>query len=386
MRANPVFSRRATKGFTLVELMVGVTVALLGLLVITGVLVNAKNQQQTTSSGADAQTSGTIASSIIERDVRMAGYGLNSSDLLGCEVYAYDEGVSPARSFSFTVSPGAISTGVANAYGTPDNLTVTYGTSDVGLSSPQLTSAHNGNNANYKVNNRFGFHEGDLILAVEPVDRYRPNASTSAPEVGANGLYDCVLSQVTGVPGGNQADNIIHNSGNYTNAAGQNVPARYNKPSGLGIGMTTAAKIYNLGSAPISVTYAVNATFELTRQNSLVDVTPTSIAENIVMLRASYGKDTNSDGNVDTWDQVAPTSPALWAQVIAIRFAVVARSHNREAAMVTGNSLTLWPSVTMPNGTVIAGPTLALSDEQRHYRYRVFRSLVPLRNMIWGTS
>jgi type IV pilus assembly protein PilW len=387
MRTHPTLSRISSRGFTLVELMVGVTVALIGLLVIAGVLDNANRQKRTTASGADAQTSGAIASHMIETDVRMAGYATNFSDLLGCEIYGYDEGTTPARSFVFTISPAAIVPGTPNAYGTPDNLTITYGASDVGFSAPQLTQANNGSNANYKVNNRFGFHEGDLIIAVEPVDRYTPNATTFAPTLGANGLFDCVLGQVTGVPGTpGQSDNIIHNSGNYTNAVGDNVPARYNKPSGMGISLTTSAKIFNMGPMPINVTYAVTTDSQLTRLNSFSDTAPLSVAENIVMLRARYGKDTNGDGNIDTWDQTTPTSAALWQQVIAINFAVVARSHARETGMVTGASLQLWPSATMPGGAVIAGPTLPLTDEQRHYRYKVFHSLVPLRNMIWGTS
>lgn len=387
MRAHSVSSRRSCRGFTLTELMVGVTVAMLGLLVIVGVLDNASRQKRTTASGADAQTSGAIASHMIEADVRMAGYAMNASDLLGCEIYAYDEGVSPARGFVFTVSPAAITPGTPNAYGTPDNLTITYGTSDVGGNAPQLTEANNGTNANYKVNNRFGFHEGDLIVAVEAVDRYTPDATTFAPTNGANGFWDCVLGQVTGVPGTpGQSDNIIHNSGNYTNTLGQNVPARYNKPSGLGISLTTAARIYNLGALPVSVTYAVNTASQLTRQNAVTDTDALSVAENIVMLRARYGKDTDGDGNIDTWDQTTPTSAVLWQQVIAIHFAVVARSHARDVSLVTGASLALWPAATMASGTVIAAPALALTDEQRHYRYKVFHSLVPLRNMIWGAS
>lgn len=374
--------------------MVGVAVAMIGLMVITGVLVNAKNQQQTTGGGADAQTSGAIASSIIERDLRMAGYAVNFIDLLGCEVYGYDEVVSPARNFAFTVMPAGVSSGTANDYGTPDNLSITYGTSDVGFSAPQLTTNYQGSDAThfsdaYKVNNRFGFHPGDIVVAVEAADSYSPNAGTSAPQAGANTLYDCVLAEVSGVPSASgQTDQIAHLRGTYTNALGETATARYNQPSGsrLGINFTTAAKIYNLGSTPVNVTYAVNSTNQLTRLSTLTDSSAVPIAENIVMLRARYGKDTNNDGSIDTWDQTTPTTPALWQQVVAIHFAVVARSHKRESTMVSTNSLTLWPAITMASSAVIAGPSMALTDEQRHYRYKVFHSLVPLRNMIWGTS
>ncbi len=380
-------SSNSARGFSLVELMVGVTVAMIGLLVITVVLSNANVQKRTTASGADAQTSGAIASHMIETDVRMAGYAINSPDLLGCEIFAYDEGTSPARNFTFTINPVTISPGTANEYGVPDALTITYGTSEVGFSAPHLTQANNGTNANYKVDNRFGFHEGDLIVVVEEVDNYKPDPTTFAPVAGLNGFFDCIMAQVTGVPGTpGQSDNIIHNSGNYTNSLGQNVPARYNKPSGLGVPHSTAAKIYNLGPLPVNVTYAVSSALQLTRFNSLVDTSARTVGENIVMLRAKYGKDTNEDGVVDVWDQTTPTTPALWKQVLAIHFAAVARSHAREGTMVSGASLVLWPNMTLPGGGTAAGPTMALSDEQRHYRYKIFHSVVPLRNMIWGNS
>jgi len=387
MRLDHTLSKARSRGLTLVELMVGITVAMIGLLVITAVLENSSRHKRTTASGADAQTSGAIASHMVETDVRMAGYAISNPSLLGCEIYGYDEGTSPARNFVFSFVPVTISAGVANDYGVPDNLTITYGTSDVGFSAPTLVQAHNGNNANYKVSSRFGFHEGDLVVVAEQADNFTPDATTFAPLAGANGISDCVLAQVTGVPGTpGQTDNIIHNSGNYTNALGQNVPARYNKPGGLGVSFSTAAQVFNIGPLPVNVTYAVSTSHQLTRINAVVDVAARSIGENIVMLRAQYGKDTNSDGVVDTWDKTTPTTPALWQQVVALHFAVVARSHARESTMVTGASLQLWPDVTLPGGGTAAGQTLALSDEQRRYRYKVFHSLVPLRNMIWSNS
>lgn len=367
-------SRSGQSGFTITELMVGVTIALIGLLLIAGILVTVNQQKQTTSSGADAQTAGAVAAYLIERDARMAGYGINLSPLLNCEVHAYDEGVSPAREFSFSLVPVLITPGTAT---TPDSLTFTYGSADVGLSPPNLTQAHNGNNANYKVDNRFGFHEGNLIVVSE-----------DGVDTDGDDVDDCTLAQVTGVPGTpGQTDNIIHNSGNYTNAYGQNVAARYNKPSGLGIAYSTNAQIYNLGDMPVSITYAIDTqNNSLTAWKLLTDTTALEVAENIVFLRAQYGKDTNDDGTVDTYDQVTPTDSTTWQQVIALRFALVARSHKREGELVSPASLTLLPEITLPNGTTLAAETLALDDEARRYRYKVFRVLVPLRNMIWSAE
>jgi len=381
MRKSSKNHRKFSNGFTLIELMIGLTIALVFLLIVGVIFTNANQQKSTTSSGADAQTSGALGSHMVERDLRMAGYGINISDLLACEIYAYDETISPARNFTMMAVPVIITKGnttqtSTNPYGTPDTIAISYATSDTGFSLAQLTSANNGGNANYKVSNRFGFHEGDIIVVVEPVDRYTPDATTGAPTLGANGINDCVLSQVTGVPGGGNSDNIIHNSGNYTDASGKNVPAQYNKPSGLGISFTTNAKIFNFGSGPVNVTYGINTKSELTRQESFSNTAAQAVADNIIMLRAYYGRDTNGDGTVDSWNQTTPTTSADWKTVLAVQFAVVARSQKKEATAVTSSPITLWSG----------GPTLTLSADQQKYRYKVFSSLVALRNMIWSGS
>ena len=363
-------ARRMTSGFTMVELLVGMAICLIGLLVMSTVMMSSNQQKKTTASGADAQTAGAIATYMIERDLRMAGYGLNFTGLLGCKINAYDEGVSPAREFTFSMLPVVI---VPGAGGASDTIEITYTDSDVGFNAPRLTQTHNGNNANYKVDNRFGFHEGNLVVVAEP-----------GVDADGDGQDDCTLAQVTGVPGTpGQSDNIIHNSGNYTNAQGQNVPARYNKPGGLGIPYTTNARVYNLGDIPANRIYAVDAaTSQLTFQNTVQTVGAIGIGENIVLLRAWYAKDTNADGSVDLYDQVLPLTSAQWDQVVGVRFAVVARSHNRESEPVSPATLTLWPSITL-GGTTFDGPTMALDEEQRRYRYKVFQTLVPLRNQIW---
>lgn len=364
-----ISNQPSQRGFSLVELMVGVTVALIGLLVISGVLINSSKQKQTISSGSDAQTAGSVAAYMVERDVRMAGFGVNFSTLLGCTIRAYDNGTSPARSFSFINNPINI---VAGSATTSDSLTITFGNSDSGMSGPRLTQNHSGDDANYKVDNRFGFHEGNVIVISE-----------DGVDSDGDGTDDCTLAQVTSVPSASgQTDNIAHLNGSYTNAFGVSTPSRYNKTGGLGIAYTTKAKVYNLGDVPATKTYAV-ANNQLTLLDSMVSASVQSVAENIVFLRAQYGKDTNSDGTIDTFDQTTPTSSTGWKQVTAVRFAIAARSHNRETEMVTASPLALLPAITLPSGATIAAQTLGLSDEDRHYRYKVYSAFVPLRNQIW---
>ncbi len=74
----------AQAGFSLVELMVGLTVGLIVILVVTQTLAIFEGQKRTTASGADAQQSGLLGLFSIEQDVRMAGAGFNSIPTFSC--------------------------------------------------------------------------------------------------------------------------------------------------------------------------------------------------------------------------------------------------------------------------------------------------------------
>ena len=105
-----------------------------------------------------------------------------------------------------------------------------------------------------------------------------------------------------------------------------------------------------------------------------------------------YGKDTNADGSVDTWDNVTPATPAQWLQVLAVRVAVVARSAQYEKEEVTSTN-PLWDVGTAIAiaGTATCGTSKCLSlkvdslTDWKHYRYKVFDTVIPLRNMLWNS-
>jgi type IV pilus assembly protein PilW len=108
----------------------------------------------------------------------------------------------------------------------------------------------------------------------------------------------------------------------------------------------------------------------------------TDIGEGIINLQAQYGLDTNNDDIIDTWQATAPT----WAQLRAVRFAILARGENYENVAVTTAAPT-WSggTFTMRNvdGTADSGAGNLGVNNWRNYRYSVFEATVPLRNMIW---
>ena len=68
---------RREAGFTLVELMVGLTIGMLATVVIMQVLSVFEAQKRSTTGTADAQTNGGIALYTITRDLQMAGWGMH---------------------------------------------------------------------------------------------------------------------------------------------------------------------------------------------------------------------------------------------------------------------------------------------------------------------
>lgn len=349
------------RGMGIVELMIGIVIALLGTLVVMQTFAVSEGYKRTTVSGNEAQQSGAVALYTVERDVRQAGFGLGALLTLNCKIQGYDE--TGAMTFPLTPDQWGPASIVNGAGAAPDQIRLNYASGDAIPFAAKLSSDYGGAAANIKVNNRYGFKEGDVVLVVDPT-----NLAT-----------DCSLMQVTGVPGTpGGTDNIIHNSGMYTDAFGKKVPARFNPPGGLGIPYPSGSTVLNLGALPEGKTYSV--------ANNSLWVADTfqpgaqSFADNIVNLQAQYGRDTDGDGRIDIWDENTVAAQADWTRVLALRVAIVARSTIREKEIVTpGNSLTLW---TNPVGSA-AAPTHTLAGDDNYFRYKVYETIIPLRSIIW---
>ncbi len=97
-------SQNRSAGFSLVELMVGVIIAILGSIVIFQVFAVSEKYKRTSVAGSDAQQSGLLGLHSIERDLRMAGYGVNDTTHMGCNVLAYNDNRTTTN-FNFALQP-----------------------------------------------------------------------------------------------------------------------------------------------------------------------------------------------------------------------------------------------------------------------------------------
>jgi len=356
--------RGRSRGMSLVELLVASAIGIIASLAIFQVFAVFEGQKRTATSGGEAQTNGTIALYSVEREVRLSGYGFNSADLVGCTARGWDQTASVALT-PWTLAPVVINQGAGSTpgiAGSPDTVMVMYGNGEQ-LSAPVPLGVSSLGPADdfFKIFNPFGFRKGDVVVFAE----------AGKP---------CTLSQISEVPpltGDSTRINV--QPGTYKNSFDVTVPTRYSDPAGLGTAYTTNGKVFNLGEAPTIRTFTVQNAQLVSQPVTAAAATP--LYDGIAQLQAQYGKDTNNDGVVDQYDESTPTNTAGWAAVLAVRIAIVARSSLYEKDMVSPATIRLWEdSAAVPTTT---GPLWTLTADERHYRYKVFQTVIPLRNMIW---
>jgi type IV pilus assembly protein PilW len=369
-------------GFTLIEILVAVAIGLIGILVMTQAYLVGENFNRATLGEGGAQTNGLLALFQIERDARMSGYGIASTEALGCgEINWFYEGVySPNITAGSTLARVTVAPVLITVDATPsvpDRITVMYS------------------------------NESERVLPAAVA-----NINTAASELGMDGsqgyeLRDKVLLVSTSTPGRcTYGEVTVKVPATHRLTLGQEYNPKFNPigwgsfPTGFGAGDL----LINFGAAgPVVRTYSINngklratdGQLESATGGTLLD-----LIDGIVDLRAQYGKDngvdngtvsapsyTVGDGRLDQYSNTTPANANDWAQVLAVRIGVLARIGNYERPSVSGgncDATTVAP--TWSGGGFPAIDIATATSQDRCYRYRVFETTVPLRNMIWRLS
>lgn len=376
-------------GMSLIELMVGVVIGMLTILIVANTIITSEGQRRGTSSGSDAQNNAMLAAYLVERDLRMSGYGIFTNETGGvsevCSVgtvrtynanrattdlnYAGDLPFVPVL-----INPTSIPAADIGS----DIIMLNYAGGSLGVVGAGVKFA--GNSAttanNYKIENIGGFRAGDLALVAQ---------------AGLN----CTISEVTGLDAINSQ--VLRGTDSYANdyKGGGMVTPAWNKAGGLGVDYTTAARLYNLGPPDqfISVVYAVRNQ-QLTRCDLMISDCLSSggtgnpnvwvpIAGNIVALRAEMGVDSDGDRKTDAWRERPCAGAACtatfseWRGVKAVRLVVVARSAQFSKEEVTTTAPT-WQGQT--------SISLGHLADWTHYRYGSVELVTPVRNIVlWST-
>jgi type IV pilus assembly protein PilW len=366
------FHRQA--GFSLVEILVGLVIGLLATLVIMQVFSVFEGQKRTTTGSADAQTNGSIALYTIGREIKMAGFGLipATNSPLGCTI------LDPGATGITDISPVIITDGGAGV-GASDTITVRYGDTASGGVPSQITKVGLADGLasdnDVGISNNMGCHVGDVALIVK-------GATCSLTNV--NGPTDIAIPPVASTPA------------NSISVTLDSVPggAKDYSLSCLGNWVRTVFRV-NPNYDPTGATGAANSQAYLERSGD------PSVAD-IVNIQAQYGISASANTNqitnwVDAKDGLASGDwgPGLTVpnrnRIKAIHVAVVARNGLLEKDNVTGTCTTV--KGTANNGPCAwddsnydAAPAINLSNDPnwQRYRYRVFETIIPLRNMIWA--
>ena len=345
---------------------------MLGIIVIMQVFAVSEGLKRTTTNTADAQENGLYSLTVIERDARMAGYGLGIQGGLRCtSVKTYDSTKSSSNVTTQSLQPVTITDGGAGA----DQVEITYSASGFIGSAASVVKPMPNPSAVFSVDAAVGINPGDLVFVVNP---------------GAG--EPCSQVQVTKIqPTGHWID-VDHNKSSQYNPPNPNSTTPPLFPAGgFGIG----AKIVSVGSV-VDHVYAVNASNNLQLQDLSTTCTANctlEIANNIVNIQAQYGI-TAAAGNqnitqwvnaTSPWDAASlAATPANVVRIKAVRIAIVARSTLREHDPVTTSPMTIWPADT--SGITSVANSMVLTADQQHYRYKTYITVIPLRNILWTNS
>jgi type IV pilus assembly protein PilW len=364
---------RRQRGVTLVEMMIGMLVGMLAVLVISQVLVASEGQKRTTTGGADAQVNGALALYQLQRDVEHAGYGITSSpNIIGCPISARFNGATPTG-FATTLAPVVITPQASRPTGSVgDSIRILASSSNtVSVPTRVITPNYIAGGNTFNVRSTVGFNQGDLALVA--IDDVNP----------------CWVFQVNGAP---TATSLPRTDSATWNATGT--------PS---INYNDGAVMLNLGTL-VDNRYEINneifevSSFDVTTPGTRIT---RQLQPDIVQLRAFYGRDTSAgtgtDGIVDVFDTTTPTTNAAWQKLLSVRVIAVARSSTYEKDIVTtanprwsvGTSPTVTGATTCAAGACIeldVGAGAAGDVPAKHYRYKVFETVVPLRNMLWRSA
>lgn len=378
--------RAAQRGLSLVEVMVGVLIGMIGIVVIFQMLATSEERKRTATAGSDVQVTGAIALTSLERDVREGGYGFSSAaydtgitPVMGCTVNAYDS-ARPTAAFTYRLTPVQIIQGTGAA---SDTIIVLRGNGNHFPASYVFTES---SDTSKKTRGRAGISPRDYLL----VGRSNPT-------------LQCMTVEITDVSNAD-ALTIAHDQGSYNyttylpdgSTSTANRIARHNNAAPAV--SFTSGYLFNLGTDPRRNIWTVNAgklqvTNDLLYQDTDGDGAndPVEIADNVVTLQAQYGHDANNNGRVEPgeWTTNDPATDAQWANVLAIRVGILMRSGQYERSAVTA-TVPSWAGgqfvITNLDGSSSGSTPTEPADNWRNYRYRVYETVIPLRNILWGSQ
>jgi len=412
---------RPVSGFSLIEIMVGMVIGMLGLMVMMQVFTLSEGQKRSTTGGGDAQSTAAIALYGLQREMRQAGYGITDVRLTGCNL-TLRPGVVLNNLGPVTINHPSITGQDANT----DTLLMVYGS---GNGSPQgdkvnsqpLAATGAAGPDIYAVGTPAAFAAGDLVVVTTAARDATRSCNIALARVVAVGQ----------IATGNAA-NVVVTAGTGVDLGRVGAAGAICWTGVCGAFLGGGGVLFNLGPAPKLLAYAVR-NGSLTQCDYMINNCGAAannadaavwvpVASNIASIKAQYGRDTlfalnpldtTMDGIVDRFDNQTPAiNPAAavnppanacdWIKISAVRIALTARNANYEKTIVTdpvANPNVLWWEGATAHATtnpptagdrvswaaspidLTANAGLVAPATWQNYRYRILQTVVPMRNL-----
>lgn len=334
------------QGFGIIDILIGLLIGFIIVFTTYSSLLFFQSHQRTGVNGNTALGNGILGLYALENDLKSAGLGFYFNGSPQCSVFnaSYDGKTIATNALA---APVKIQDGQQFA----DSITLLSGTSILsGVPARPLSALSISSGSTIAVNTLGDLQIGNLALI--------GNAST----------VPCTIVKLTNVTDNTSNGEITYDSG-----------------SSASITYPSNSFINNIGHLNWS-TWRINNNnlelLDLTTGNTM------TVADNIVQLQAQYGISSNSTTkNIQQWVDAtgiwASLNTARISQIRAVRVAIVARSPQREKSSIPGSSCDTTTQAPMPwpNGTAI---DLSTNPDWRCYRYRIFKTVVPIKNVVIG--
>jgi type IV pilus assembly protein PilW len=366
-------NKSSQSGLSLIEVMIGVTISLLLLLLLLNVLqIFGKNKKQISENIA-TQISSENLITLIERDVRMAGYGFMPSEIMGCNLKRFYK--KPIT--DLILRPVEIIDGLN---GSPDVIRVMYSTKNKPNIPAVLIKPFS--------NSNFALTKNSLEI--------KPNDFLVVHDIGEV----CSLLQVTNID--NDATKIIFESekSNWNSKTMSDVIPSY--------GYRIGSSLTNLGEI-VDITYGLNKNNQMGVENfiSLDNSTnKQNLSSDIINFQAQYGYDDRSGYQpapmVTKWASKIPdinknnkiNDSNDLQKILAVRIAIVYRNRIPEKSVNGLCNISIAPSWVAGNETsgVLEKTNIDVSKNSDAsafpnwacYKYKVLESVIPIRNVMWS--
>lgn len=359
-------------GFSLVEVMVGLGIGMISMIVIMQTFAVFEGEKRSTTSGVDAQNNGAVALYMIEQDARMAGWGMDTSAYSGCNTtYSYCDGSAVCGGAEGAI-PGFdfASLKAADGGAGPDTFNARY------FSDPKVGS--------------FSLPANTTLQKTMPqpsseLDVGSVNGCNVGEFVLVQQAGSCTLMQITHIQ--DTALKIQHNPGS---SGPFNPPAAYQNDNGWPA-YTKGARLSCFEKPDMGAFFQRSYSVDTDSRHLMrTDSGKTEvIASDIMDLQLQYGV-TEGGGSqvVKDWVDAAGVN---WGnpsgdnakRIKAVRIALVARSTQYEKPK-DGVCKTTTPEMVEKWSDWATFNTEKYPDDWKCYRYKVFETVVPLRNVLWG--